>query len=72
MDLQQLRNAVEVAACGSITKAAKKLYMGQPNLSKRIRELEAEIGKPLFFPHGAGGNPHRERRGLPAICPQHH
>ena len=48
MDLQQLRNAVEVAACGSITKAAKKLYMGQPNLSKSIKELEAEIGKPLF------------------------
>lgn len=48
MELQQLRNAVEVAACGSITKAAKKLYMGQPNLSKSIKELEAEIGKPLF------------------------
>ena len=28
MDLQQLRNVVEVAACGSISKAAKKLYMG--------------------------------------------
>lgn len=48
MDIQQLRNAVEVAACGSITQAAKKLYMGQPNLSKSIKELEAEIGKPLF------------------------
>ena len=48
MDLQQLRNVVEVAACGSISKAAKKLYMGQPNLSKSIKELENEIGKPLF------------------------
>ncbi len=57
MDLQQLRNAVEVAACGSITKAAKKLYMGQPNLSKRIRELEAEIGKPLFSRTAQGVTP---------------
>lgn len=48
MDLQQLRNVAEVAACGSISQAAKKLYMGQPNLSKSIKELENEIGKPLF------------------------
>lgn len=48
MDIQQLRNVVEVAACGSITLAAKQLYMGQPNLSKSIKELENEIGKPLF------------------------
>lgn len=48
MDLQQLRNVAEVAACGSISQAAKRLYMGQPNLSKSIKELETEIGKPLF------------------------
>ena len=44
MNLQQLRYAVEVAKPGSITAAAKNLYMGQPNLSKSIRELEAELG----------------------------
>lgn len=48
MDLQQLRYAVAVAECGSINKAAQKLYMGQPNLSKGLRELEGEIGRPLF------------------------
>lgn len=48
MDLHQLRNVVEVAQCGSISKAAKKLYMGQPNLSKSLRELEQELGCPLF------------------------
>lgn len=48
MDLQQLRNVVEVAQCGSISKAARKLYMGQPNLSKSLRELEQELGCPLF------------------------
>ena len=48
MDLQQLRNVVETAESGSISAAAKKLYMGQPNLSKSIKELENEIGILLF------------------------
>ncbi|MEG0951958.1 MAG: LysR family transcriptional regulator [Niameybacter sp.] len=30
---------------GSITKAAEHLYMGQPNLSKSIKELEAKVEK---------------------------
>lgn len=48
MNLQQLRYSIAVAEFGSITAAAKKLYMGQPNLSKSIKELEAEIGIRLF------------------------
>ena len=48
MDLQHLRYAVEVEQSGSITQAAKNLYMGQPNLSKAIAELEKEIGVVLF------------------------
>lgn len=48
MNIQQLRYAVEIAATGSITKAAKNLFMGQPNLSKNIKELESEIGITLF------------------------
>ena len=48
MDLSQMRYVVEIAQCGSISKAAKKLYMGQPNLSKGLRELEEELGRPLF------------------------
>lgn len=57
MDLQQLRYAVEIAQCGSISKAAKKLYMGQPNLSKSIKELEIELGKPLFARTAQGVEP---------------
>lgn len=48
MNLQQLRYSIAVAESGSITAAAKNLYMGQPNLSKSIKELEAEIGIRLF------------------------
>lgn len=39
---------VEVERLGSITKAAAALYMGQPNLSKAIKEMERELGIPIF------------------------
>lgn len=43
-----LKYAVEVAKTGSITRAAENLFMGQPNLSKAIRELEENLGVTLF------------------------
>lgn len=48
MTIAQLRYVTEVEQAGSITKAARTLYMGQPNLSKAIRELENEIGITIF------------------------
>lgn len=48
MNLQQLRYAVEIERTGSITKAAQNLYMGQPNLSKAVRDLEGETGITIF------------------------
>lgn len=49
MTLQQLRYAVEVADRGSITEAAKALFIAQPSLSAAIRELEEETGTTLFL-----------------------
>jgi len=45
MNITHLKYALEVERTGSITKAAENLFMGQPNLSRVIRELEeaAEI-----------------------------
>lgn len=48
MNLSSLRYVVEVGHTRSITRAAQNLYMGQPNLSKAIRELEREIGITIF------------------------
>lgn len=48
MDINQLKYVIEVAQSGSITQAAKNLYMGQPNLSKSIKDLENEIGITIF------------------------
>lgn len=46
--LQQMKYALEVYRVGSISQAAKNLYMNQPNLSKSIKNLEQELGITLF------------------------
>lgn len=48
IDIRQLRYFLAVATEGSFTRGAALLNMAQPPLSKRIQELEAEIGTPLF------------------------
>lgn len=48
MKFQHLKYMIEVEREKSITRAAKNLYMAQPNLSKAIQELELEIGIQLF------------------------
>jgi DNA-binding transcriptional LysR family regulator len=40
--------AIEVERTGSITQAAENLFMGQPNLSKAIMELEETLGFQIF------------------------
>ena len=37
-----------VAKCGNLTKAAEALQNSQPNMTRAIRNLESEIGCPLF------------------------
>lgn len=44
-----------VAKGRSLTEASEQLFLTQPTLSKRIANLESEVGTPLF---------HRERRGM--------
>ena len=48
MNLHHLKNITEVERAGSVTKAAANLFMGQPNLSKSIKEVENEIGITVF------------------------
>lgn len=60
MDIQQLRYVLEVEKCSSITRAAKNLFMGQPNLSKAIKELELEIGVTIFRRTPKGVEPTRD------------
>jgi DNA-binding transcriptional LysR family regulator len=48
MNLLHLKYAVEVDKTRSINKAAENLYMGQPNLSRAIKELEESLGITIF------------------------
>lgn len=48
MDLTHIKYAVEVERTKSITRAAENLFMGQPNLSRSIRELEKSLGIKIF------------------------
>lgn len=48
MDFESLYSFLVVARSKSISKAAKHLHVTQPALSLRIRNLESELGFPLF------------------------
>ena len=40
MNITELRYIIEIAQCGSVSAASKRLYVAQPNVSKAIRNLE--------------------------------
>ncbi len=48
MDLRSLNIFIEVAELGSFTKAGEKLGYSQPTISFQIKQLEKEMGVPLF------------------------
>jgi LysR family hca operon transcriptional activator len=48
MELHELKAFVVLADTLSFTKAADRLHIAQPGLSRKIARLEYEIGEPLF------------------------
>ena len=48
MNLKQAQYVKTIAECGSLTAAAKKLFVSQPSLRQMLRQLEQEIGLPIF------------------------
>lgn len=49
MTLQQLRYIIKIVECGSISEAAKQLFISQPSLSNAVKELETEMGIEIFY-----------------------
>lgn len=48
MTLQKLKYMITIAEKGSITEAAKALYISQPSLSETVKEVEQEVKFPIF------------------------
>ncbi|WP_379134616.1 LysR family transcriptional regulator [Paenibacillus sp. sgz500958] len=48
MDVRNLKYILEVANLHNITKAAEKLHLTQPTLSKMVKNMEDELGVTLF------------------------
>jgi DNA-binding transcriptional LysR family regulator len=54
MKLDQVRNIIAIAERGSIRAAARHLGIAQPAITRGIRELERELGVPLFERQSTG------------------
>src|ERR1700677_4830687 len=52
MDSHRLRHFLAVVDHGGFTAAAQAVYVSQPALSLAVRDLEAELGVPLFVRNG--------------------
>ena len=48
MEMAQLQAFVAVAEAGGFSRAASLLYSTQPTISRQVKSLEKDLGKPLF------------------------
>ena len=60
MELRHLRYFIAAAEEENVSRAALKLHVSQPGVSRQIRDLEAEIGFQLF---------ERRSKSLKLSCP---
>lgn len=68
MTFQQLTYVVEISKCGSINKAAHKLFLSQSGISTAVRELEEELGIRFFVRSNRGVEFTPAGQGIFRLC----
>ena len=69
MELRHLRYFVAVAENLNFRKASRQLHVSQPSLSVQIKQLEDEVGVPLFQRSMRRVEITRDRRKEPGVGP---
>lgn len=64
MKAEQFFYIVEIADTGSFSQAARNLFISQPNLSHAVKQIEKEVGFPLFVRTATGVVPTQQGRRL--------
>lgn len=49
MDMETLENFLVIARENNVTRAAQIIHITQPTLSRQLKALEEELGRPLFY-----------------------
>lgn len=62
MTIQQLQYALEIQRTGSISQAARNLFLSQPNISNALKKLEAELEFDIFERTSGGMRPTTQGR----------
>lgn len=69
MNLQHLEYLIEIENCGSISKAARRLFVTQPYLSRILKEVESEYGGSQSLPVKRPVSPPQTADGCSWIWP---
>lgn len=56
MDIELARTFIEIVSTGSFIRASERLNVAQTTVSARIRNLEQQLGRPLFVRHKGGAS----------------
>lgn len=64
MNTQYLEYILEAARCASVNKAAKNCFISQSNLSSIIKNVEEEVGYPIFYRTPSGITPTPEGKAF--------
>jgi len=69
LDLRHFRLVQQIVATQSITRAAERMHISQPALSRQLRDIEEKLGVALFDRRGKTMQPTAAGRHLLSVAP---